>query len=552
MKWQITLTIFFINVANNLTANLQDIDLPPFSRPNPHSFVFMHTDIYEVSKVLRSLKNKGNGLHGISVWVLKNNQQVFPDHVSQLYNHSVDTMTYPSLLKNARVVLAHKAGSKEEIDNYRPISNLPVLSKVFEKLTLVRLLSFVNNFNLLSDCQFGFREGRDITQAATKLTTSIVKCYHEKVYVCCFFLDLKKAFDTVDHVILLRKMYHMGFRDSISQYLNSYLTGRKQFVQVGDFKSDTKIITKGVPQGSILGPLLFCLYINDIVDYVDVEAVLFADDAVFIISATTLQQMYAKVGKLFTDLSKYLVTNKLVPNLGKSKLMFFNSKPKTDLETLTFGGVDIEWVCEFKYLGLTLNNRMSYSNHIDRVCNKVSQYIGVFYNLNRILPTHILVLLYHTFILPHFMLHIVLWGTAPEMYLSKIRIKQNKLLRAILKVEVINGVPQQRTVTMYSSLKILTVDSLFKLQLFRFLNLLLNGCLPNFYDLLMRPLLSNHSYGTRAGRFRHPLVVCEVERRAVAHQLVLMYDTIGESFYDVCIHKALKKYKKFLLEEQHR
>ena len=287
-------------------------------------------------------------------------------------------------------------------------------------------------------------------------------------------------------------------------------------------------------------------------DFVDVEAVLFADDAVFIISATTLQQMYAKVGKLFTDLSKYLVTNELVPNLGKSKLMFFNSKPKTDLETLTFGGVDIEWVSEFKYLGLTLNNRMSYSNHIDRVCNKVSQYIGVFYNLNRILPTHILVLLYHTFILPHFMLHIVLWGTAPEMYLSKIRIKQNKLLRAILKVEVINGVPQQRTVTMYSSLKILTVDSLFKLQLFRFLNLLLNGCLPNFYDLLMRPLLSNHNYGTRAGRFRHPLVVCEVERRAVAHQLVLMYDTIGESFYDVCIHKALKKYKRFLLDEQHR
>ena len=149
------------------------------------------------------------------------------------------------------------------------------------------------------------------------------------------------------------------------------------------------------------------------------------------------------------------------------------------------------------------------------------------------------------------MLHIVLWGTAPEMYLSRIRIKQNKLLRAILKVEVINGVPQQRTVTMYSGLGLLTLNSLFKLQLFRFLNLLLNGCLPNFYDLLMRPLLSTHNYGTRARRFRHPLVVCEVERRAVAHQLVLMYDTIGEGFYDACIPKALKKYKRFLLNEQH-
>ena len=365
-------------------------------------------------------------------------------------------------------------------------------------------------------------------------------------------MDLRKAFDTIDHPILLKKLYHLGFREQINEYINSYLTGRQQHVHVGDFTSDNMMITKGVPQGSILGPLLFCLYINDLVDFVDVEAVLFADDAAFIISAFTLQQMYDKIKKLFTDLSRYLMANKLVPNLGKSKLMFFNSKPKPDLETLTFSGVDIEWVNEFKYLGLVLNNRMSYSSHIDRICTKVSQYIGVFYNLSRILPKHILVLLYHTFILPHLMLHIVLWGTAPETYINKARVKQNKLLRAILKVEVVNGVPQRSTMSMYNELGILTVNNLFKLQLFRFLNLLLNGCLPMFYDLLMVPLLSRHNYSTRAGRFRHPLVVCEVERRAVAHQLILMYDSIGDSYYDVCIGKAIKKYKRFLLSEQQR
>ena len=482
--------------------------------------------------------------------VLKKNILIFSDHLSQLYNYSVDTVTYPGLLKTARVVLGHKAGSKEEIDNYRPISNLPVLSKVFEKLTLIRLSSFVSKYNLLSECQFGFREGRDITQAAIKLTTTIVNGYHKKEYVSCFFLDLRKAFDTVDHDILLRKMYHMGFREHINPYINSYLSGREQHVKVGDFKSENMKITKGVPQGSILGPLLFCLYINDIAGFVDVEVVLFADDAVFIISAATLQIMYDKIRKLFADLSVYLKSNRLVPNLGKSKLMFFNSKPKTDLEALMFGGEVIEWVNEFKYLGLVLNNRMSYSNHIDRICTKVSQYIGVFYNLNRILPKDILVLLYHTFILPHLMLHIVLWGTAPEMYMNRIRIKQNRLLRAILNVEIIHGVPQQRTMDMYNGLGLLTVGNLFKLQLFRFLNLLLNGCLPNFYDLLMRPLLSSHGYSTRAGRFRHPQLFCEVERRAVSHQLVLMYDTISDDFYNVCIHKALKKYKRYLLSEQ--
>ena len=205
-------------------------------------------------------------------------------------------------------------------------------------------------------------------------------------------------------------------------------------MQVEDFKSGYMTITKGVPQGSILGPLLFSLYINDIIEFVDVEVILFADDAVFIISAGALPNLYNKIRRLFSDLERYLLSNKLVPNLRKSKLMFFNSKPKPDLDVLTFGGEEIEWVSEFKYLGLVLNNRMSYSGHIDRICTKVSQYIGVFYNLNKILPKDVLVLLYHTFILPHLMLHIVLWGTAPEVYMSKLRIKQNKLLRAILNV----------------------------------------------------------------------------------------------------------------------
>ena len=330
------------------------------------------------------------------------------------------------------------------------------------------------------------------------------------------------------------------------------MTGRKQYVQVGDFRSMSLTITKGVPQGSILGPLLFCLYINDIADCVDAEVVLFADDAAFIISGISLQQMYDKIRKLFSDLCGYLESNKLVPNLGKSKLMYFNSKPKTDLAPIMFSNEIIEWVDEFKYLGLVLNSRMSYSNHIERISIKVSQYIGVFYNLNKMLPREILLLLYYAFILPHLTLHIVLWGAAPEAHIGKLRIKQNKLLRALLNVEVINGIPQQRTIDMYDSLGLLTVKNLFKLHLFKFLNLLLNGNLPNFYELLLRPLLSTHEYGTRAGGFRHPLVVCEVERRAVAHQLILMYDEISPDVYvGLSIQRALRKYKRSLLDEQH-
>ena len=190
---------YFVSIANNLTAHLQiQYFTPPF-RSHPTSFMFLPTSVQEVCMIIKSLKNKGNGIYDITVLTLKNNVQVFSRHLSLLYNHSIETVTYPDMLKVAIVVPGHKSGSKECIDNYRPISNLPVFSKVFEKLTLNRMLSFVNINKLLSDSQFGFRNGRNITQAAIMLTTHVVSGYHKKIYVSCFFLDLRKAFDTIDH-----------------------------------------------------------------------------------------------------------------------------------------------------------------------------------------------------------------------------------------------------------------------------------------------------------------------------------------------------------------
>ena len=167
------------------------------------------------------------------------------------------------------------------------------------------------------------------------------------------------------------------------------------------------------------------------------------------------------------------------------------------------------------------------------------------------MPREVLLLLYHSFILPHLTLHILLWGSAPDVYINKLKVKQNKLLRAILDIEVINGIPQVRSIEMYKTLGLLNVNHLFKFQLFKFLNSLLNGTLPAFYDLILRPLLLTHRYNTRNGNFRHPLVICDVEKRAVAHQLVLLYDEVHEIFdNDLSTFTLMKRYKKFLVENQ--
>ena len=138
------------------------------------------------------------------------------------------------------------------MDNYRPISVLPTLSKVFEKLTLFRMNHFISRYNILSPCQFGFRNGRSTTHAIMKLLSHILPAYHEKIYCICFFLDLRKAFDTIDHEILLKKLDHYGFRGQCHDYLKSYYQNRKQYVYLNDFKSHMMTVTKGGPQGSIL------------------------------------------------------------------------------------------------------------------------------------------------------------------------------------------------------------------------------------------------------------------------------------------------------------
>ena len=151
------------------------------------------TDICEVVKVIYSLKNKGNGLIDISVATIKNNSHIFSAHIVLLYNYSIEKYVFPNKLKVAKVP-CHKSGQNDLIDNIRPISNLPVFSKIFEKLSHIRMMSFIDRCNLLSEYQYGFRKGKSTTQAALKLTSRIVSAYHMKEYAACFFLDLRKAF----------------------------------------------------------------------------------------------------------------------------------------------------------------------------------------------------------------------------------------------------------------------------------------------------------------------------------------------------------------------
>ena len=542
---------YFVSIAAAISGNVPGTRLFTCLAPRVLATCFLFpANLNEVIKIIKNLKNKGSKILDVHPVIIKENLILFGKHFVTLYNLSVVKTVFPDLLKIARVCPIFKSGNPETIDNYRPISSLPVFSKIFERLTLNRMERFISKYNLLTPCQFGFRKGFSTTHAVVKLLTNIVKAYHQKIYSACFFLDLRKAFDTVNHELLIRKLEHYGFRGQCSEYLKSYYENRLQYVHANGYDSSYKPVTCGVPQGSILGPLCFSLYVNDMPMAVDEEVVLFADDAAFIITSQTLTGLYQKIKKLFSDLHSYLNMNKLVPNSRKSKLMMFRSRPTQDLPSITFGGEEIEWITEFKYLGITISNNLSFSKHINNISLNVSRMTGSFTCLRRIVPKKVLMKLYYALVYPHLNNHVVVWGSAPPSHLRTLIVRLNNLFRTVLGVTWENGRPTISNNDLYKQLGVLKLENIFKFSLYKLLRLLLDEKLPEFWELLLSNYVTTHEYNTRRVRFRCPNISCEVERRAISYQLIMMLEELPPSILELNYNASLKQFKKVLISSQ--
>ena len=465
---------YFANAVLAMTRGITPPVVYPFlTPPVPNSCFFYPTTIVEVDQVIINLKNKGSKIYDIPPLLIKENKDIFAHQITFGYNSSLAESIYPDVLKVGRLTPIHKSGPDDQMGNYRPISSLTPISKIYEKLTLHRMLSFITMYSILSPAQYGFRSGRSTTQAVIKLLAHVTKAYHLKQYCVCFFLDLKKAFDSINHDVLFKKSFHYGFRGTSHEYLKSYFTNRKQYVYLNGYKSNMENVNCGVPQGSILGPLCFNLYINDLPQAVSEDCVLFADDAVFVITSPDFKGLIKRIEKLFADLTNYLQYNCLIPNTTKSKLMCFSSRVVTQLPNLAFSGGTIEWVSEYKYLGLILTNKMSFGKHINKVALNVSRISGMIFSVRDIFPQKVLLKLYQALALPHVNLHLEIWGASPTYQMNILEVKINDLLRTIFGIFRVNGVPSMGTLEMHKSFSVLRLGSLYKLCLFKLLRALL-------------------------------------------------------------------------------
>ena len=355
---------YFSTIAENILTSSKHPILNSFDKyltnSPENSSVFEPCDPSEVNLLINQLNPlKSSGPNGIPTKIMQMISNIICVPLSKIYNIPIPTGTHPDKLKNANVIPIFKKGSRLIISNYRPISLLSNLNKIFEKITYKRIYEFLEKHNILYDLQFGFRAKHSTTHALINITEKIRLALDNGKSACGIFIDLQKAFDTVNHDILLKKMNHYGFRGKINEWLRSYLCERNQKVIINGISSESRFIHHGVPQGSVLGPILFLLYINDLHNCIKNSTTFhFADDT----NLLNISHNYKKeVNKDLKSLVQWLKANKISLNNDKTELIYFhkvNNTIPTD-NMIKLNGKKLYPSKKIKYLGVYLDETLS-------------------------------------------------------------------------------------------------------------------------------------------------------------------------------------------------
>ena len=306
--------------------------------------------------------NKGVRPNSIPTKILKDYKSEFCKPLSDMINTSFTTGIFPSVLKVANIIPIHKKGDKLDCNNYRPISLLSNTIKIFEKMKHIRLTSFLNKNKVLSSFQFGFRSKHSTNHALISLTEMIWSALDNDQFACGVFLDLQEAFDTVDHKILLSKINHYGIKGIPYEWFKSYLTNRQQFTTVNNKQSELSSIEFSILQSSILGPLLFLIYINDLSKVIIFSSVHhFADDTNILYVSSYLKDINKKINNDLSNLVPWLRANKISLNVSKTEIVIFKSHSKQFTRHLNFrlrGQKIIPKNCT-KYLGIIIDEHFT-------------------------------------------------------------------------------------------------------------------------------------------------------------------------------------------------
>ena len=462
---------------------------------SPSSINLNPTNVYEIVNLINSLQiNKASGFNDISPYFLKIGADILAYPLTDLFNYCISFGIFPQQLKIAKVIPIHESGPLDNVGNYRPISLLTSLSKIFERLLHKRLVSFFEKNNTLVLTQFGFRHHHSTLHSILDIITNCYDCIQGKKFVNLIFLDIKKAFDSVSHYKLLKKLEHYGIRGVANQLLQSYLSERKQFVSINNDSSSLKSINFGVPQGSILGPLLFLIYIKDLPNCLHTVTRFFADDTTLIFSSDNINNLQRLANSELHSVTEWMLTNSITINPTKTiSLLISPNYRKSSLNYSCFLNDDqIDASHYAKYLGIILDDRLSFKAHIEFVETKISRSVGIMSKLSYYLPTETLITLYYALIHSHIFYGLPVWASTFNTYLNKLRKLQNRAMRIITKSKI-----KDRITPQYVHLGILKLNDLYNFEIAKFLYQYVHDMLPLQFNHYFTYMHDAHSHTTR-------------------------------------------------------
>ena len=533
---------YFCSIPSELQNSLSPpVDLNQFDSFSSirNSLSLAPSSPSEVSSTINEFENKKCNIDDISFKIFK----LVSPYIASLFNVMIEERSYPDCLKLAKVTPVFKSGNAQLCCNYRPISVLKNLNKIIEKLILKRLTHFLSINNVMYKHQYGFTAHKGTTDACIRVISTIQNFIRENKYVVSVFYDFKKAFDTVDHHRLLFKLQKYGIRGNALNVFESYLNNRFQCVNIKGTNSSLHAVKYGVPQGSILGPVLFNLYINDLNYYLnDITLTHYADDTTTLCADSNLVVAFQKTQGCLNLFQSWTTANLLTLNVTKTSYLLFTPRLNECIvpPNLTINDISLAKVHFIRYLGLLIDDKLKFDIHISSVSSRLSRAAGVSFAIGNNLSYDAARSLYFSFTHSIISYLLLFWGSSFNIHLKRVQVVQNRVIRNLFARKIVHA----NTTDLFHKVNILKVKDLYYKELgisfYKALHL-------HHYDSIMNSLNAlnwTHNYNTRKiNYFRLP------KSRYSAHSRHLLF--VGVQFWNslplnLRAAQSLSTFKKLL------
>lgn len=427
-------------------------------------------------QVVNEIVNKFKSSNSVDVYDLSSNLvkrvvDCFAQPLTYCINKCLVNGVFPEILKVSRVVPVYKKGPTDCPSSYRPISLIPIFSKIFESVIHKQLLDYINEYNIISDAQFGFVKGRSTVGAINVLIKKVLGAFENKNFAQATFCDLSKAFDCVEHTVLLDKLAYYGVQGCSLSLFKSYLCNRKQIVSVRSVRSGSLSVKYGVPQGSVLGPLLFVLMINDLPSFLTAHTILYADDTTFLHCNIDLNTLKLSTEDTLSQAAMWFKSNGFMLNENKTQHMIFSLRDLPLDHSLT----------SVKFLGVHIDGKLTWETHIDYICGRISRVIYLLKQLKNHVPEKYVRSAYFSFFQSVILYGILIWGNSSHV--NKILLLQKKIVRILT-----NSHWLAHCRPLFIDYKIMTVVNLYIYTVLLYVK-------ENHHNLQLRHDI--HSYNTR-------------------------------------------------------